>query len=95
MTEDVLTTREAARYLRIGIETLKRKAQLGEVPAGKVGRQWRFLKVALDRWLVEGGDLERYVDAGLLAVAEERAQDPQDQEDIPWAAVKARLGLAR
>jgi len=93
MVEEILTSEEAARYLRLGLETVKRKARAGEIPAAKIGRQWRFDKAALRRWLADGGEYEDGVDRGILAVAEERAADPEDQEDVPWENVKAALNL--
>ena len=93
VTEEILTAQEAARYLRLAANTVKRKAQNGEIPAAKIGRQWRFQKAELDKWLASGGDYERRVDRGLLALIEERAADPGDQENVPWEKVKAALGL--
>ena len=39
---DVLTIREVARFLRIKDRTVYALANKGEIPAFKVGRQWRF-----------------------------------------------------
>lgn len=40
--ETLMTTREAAAYLRISTDYLAKLAGAGLVPARKVGRRWRF-----------------------------------------------------
>ncbi len=49
-TDDVLDAREAATYLRINEQTVRRLARESEIPAFKVGGSWRFKKSSLDRW---------------------------------------------
>lgn len=56
-SEEVLTAEEAAQYLRIHAETLRRKVREGEIPAVKVGRAYRFRKEDLERWLSFGSVL--------------------------------------
>lgn len=47
---DVLNAKEAADYLKAHVETVRRMARRGEIPAFKVGKDWRFHKDALRRW---------------------------------------------
>lgn len=49
MTE-LMTTKEASEYLKIGYMTLYKLAQQGEIPAHKVGGHWRFNRTVLDDW---------------------------------------------
>jgi excisionase family DNA binding protein len=50
--EDVyLTTADALAYLRTAPRTLYRFLATGQIPAVRIGRQWRFRKVDLDRWV--------------------------------------------
>ena len=51
---ELLTTREAARYLRMHPKTLRQKALEGEVPAIRVGGRWRYPREMLDKWISEG-----------------------------------------
>lgn len=44
---------EAAQYLGISVFSLRKLARERRVPAGKVGRQWRFRKDDLDMFLRE------------------------------------------
>jgi excisionase family DNA binding protein len=48
---EIMTIEEVASYLRIPVSTVYRLAQQGRIPASKVGRQWRFSRRALERWL--------------------------------------------
>lgn len=52
-TPDVLTIDQLARYLQITRSTLYKLVQAGRVPGKKVGRQWRFQRDAIDKWLAD------------------------------------------
>jgi excisionase family DNA binding protein len=47
----VLTIDELSAYLRIPKSTLYKLVREGKIPSQKVGRHWRFRKMAIDRWL--------------------------------------------
>jgi len=47
---DVVNAKEAAEYLKAHVETVRRLARRGEIPAFKIGKDWRFHKEALQRW---------------------------------------------
>ena len=49
----VMTSMEAAEYLKMHVKTVCRLAKEGKIPAKKVGSEWRFLKNVLDKWLAE------------------------------------------
>ena len=54
MREDgdhIMTIEEVARYLSLHELTVRRLARDGEIPAFKIGRQWRVKKDLLDRWI--------------------------------------------
>lgn len=48
---EILTAREAARYLRLALPTFYRYLREGKVPQTKIGGRYRFKKRSLDRWL--------------------------------------------
>lgn len=52
-TAEVMTLGQLAEYLQITESTLYKLVHAGRVPAKKVGRQWRFHRNAIDRWLVD------------------------------------------
>jgi excisionase family DNA binding protein len=49
--EAFLTTEEVLAYLKITPRTIYRLIRSGELPAVRIGRQWRFRRADLDRWL--------------------------------------------
>lgn len=49
----VLTIEELSAYLKIPKSTLYKLVREGKIPSQKVGRHWRFRKMAIDRWLDE------------------------------------------
>ncbi len=51
--EDLLTTKQVAKYLRLNPVTVRRKVARGEIPAVKMGRQIRFDQAQIDAWLVQ------------------------------------------
>jgi excisionase family DNA binding protein len=84
---EILTTREAASYLRASPDAVKRLARQGRLPAAKVGRGWRFRKADLDEMFTE-----TMVDQALVEEAGRVLSDP-DAEWVPWEQVKAERGL--
>jgi excisionase family DNA binding protein len=51
---EVLTATEAAAYLQVPVETLRRWRSVGIGPRyARVGRHVRYRQAALDRWLEE------------------------------------------
>jgi excisionase family DNA binding protein len=51
---DLLTTEEAASYLRLSERKLYELVAHGAVPCSKVTGRWLFPKAALDRWVMAG-----------------------------------------
>ena len=49
----IMTPKEAAKYLGFHLVTIYRLLKKGEVPATKIGGQWRFKKDVLDSWLTD------------------------------------------
>jgi molybdopterin-binding protein len=48
---EVLTAREAAKYVRLTLATFYRYIWEGRIEAPKIGGRYRFKKSLLDRWL--------------------------------------------
>lgn len=53
-TDDVLTLAEAAAYLRVPEAEVLRLAEHRDIPAQRIGDEWRFLRRALGHWLSYG-----------------------------------------
>jgi len=50
---DLMTTKEAAEYLKLNYMTVYKLSQRGRIPASKIGGNWRFRKDLLDDWLAK------------------------------------------
>ncbi len=55
-SDEVMTIEELASYLKIPKLTLYKQVQEGKVPWQKIGKQWRFGKKAIDRWINESSE---------------------------------------
>ena len=56
----VMTVNDLARYLKVHTRTVYRLLKMGQLPAFRVGGDWRFDIEEIDHWRVER---ERKVDA--------------------------------
>jgi excisionase family DNA binding protein len=45
-----MTVKDLAGYLRIHPSTIYHQLKLGQLPAFKVGSDWRFNRESIDRW---------------------------------------------
>jgi excisionase family DNA binding protein len=50
---EILTLEEVALYLRLKPQTIYKWAQERRIPAVKLGKEWRFRRRVIDRWLDE------------------------------------------
>lgn len=55
MDKELMDVREAATFLGINEEVLRRWAREGRIPAGKLGREWRFSRRLLVAHVETGG----------------------------------------
>ena len=46
-----MTIEEVAKYLKMKPQTIYTWAQKGNIPAVKLGKEWRFRKDVIDEWL--------------------------------------------
>ena len=51
MTDEIMTLREVAGYLKLAEKTAYRLAAEGKIPGFKVGGSWRFKKADIDLWI--------------------------------------------
>jgi excisionase family DNA binding protein len=85
--QEVLTLAEAAAYLRVGEADLLALVSRQDFPARQIGKEWRFLKSALEDWLRTPP--ARPNQASFLALAGTCKDDP-DLEDIVREAYRKR-----
>lgn len=51
MTDEILTLKEVAEYLKLAEKTAYRLAAEGKLPGFKVGGSWRFKREDIDAWI--------------------------------------------
>ena len=51
LDSEILTLEEVASYLRLKPQTIYKWAQEKRIPAAKLGKEWRFRRSVIDRWL--------------------------------------------
>lgn len=56
--DDILDVEQAAKFLKISPDTLKKLARERKIPSNKIGRQWRFPRAQLQQF-VGGGKAVR------------------------------------
>jgi len=49
--ETFLTITEVAQYLRVDRYTIYRLVSQKKIPAFRIGNQWRFKRIVLEKWL--------------------------------------------
>jgi excisionase family DNA binding protein len=48
---ELMTATETCRYLKITQRTLYRYLQSRQIPAFKLGKEWRFVRSDLEQWI--------------------------------------------
>ena len=59
MAEQLLTLGQVAEYLNVDKFTVYRLLNDKELPAFKVGNQWRFKRKMLENWLMKNSNVKR------------------------------------
>lgn len=65
--EQILTLKEVAQYIKLNERTILKMAHNHEIPAKKIGNQWRFILSKVDEWLsqtvesVQTSDLDELI----------------------------------
>ena len=85
--QDVLNAPEASSYLRVNVQTIRRLARDGYIPAFKVGGQWRFKKSTLDEWA--GSQHRRPRQRSILVVDDEEPVRDMVRRVLEKAGFKA------
>ncbi|GHU26373.1 PTS fructose transporter subunit IIA [Spirochaetia bacterium] len=49
--DTILIIEEVAQYLKVSEQTVSEWAQNGEIPAGKIGTEWRFKRSDIEKWI--------------------------------------------
>ncbi len=85
---EILTLSEAAAFIRVSEKTLGEMARTRRIPSQKVGREWRFLRSALETWLA--GEVGHTVNRPMNTVVHDRAAvaEPAEQYELPFSSFR-------
>jgi excisionase family DNA binding protein len=53
-TDEVLTLEEAAALLKLPADAVRSRAEEGDLPGRRFGKEWRFARLAVLAWLADG-----------------------------------------
>jgi excisionase family DNA binding protein len=59
MQENLLTTDQVAKYLKVDKFTIYRLVAQKKIPAFRVGSQWRFKKSVIEDWLMKNSNMQQ------------------------------------
>jgi excisionase family DNA binding protein len=59
IVDEVLTLEEIARLLKVPPDAVRSRAEEGELPGRRFGKEWRFARMAVLAWLARGEAQER------------------------------------
>ena len=51
LDDEMLTIEELAAYLKLKPQTIYKWAQTGKIPGAKFGKEWRFRRSTIERWI--------------------------------------------
>jgi excisionase family DNA binding protein len=52
--DEVLTLAEVAKLLKLSTDAVQSRAEEGELPGRRFGKEWRFARLAVLAWLADG-----------------------------------------
>ncbi len=59
---EIMTPKEVANYLRMGVLTVYKHAKQGTIPGFRIGNSWRFDKNKIDAALIGGENISEIKD---------------------------------
>jgi Helix-turn-helix domain len=99
LISEVLTLEEVADYLRLPIDAVRDHAVQGLLPGNAIKGEWRFLKSAIDRWLITPRDqvkqdfqaAQSNNDQILALLASWDTEDQEEHQTKTWNHLKFAL----
>jgi len=61
---EILNIEEAAALLGVSVKTFNKVLHSENIPARKIGREWKFSRIALIEWVGSGRSMDFYREAG-------------------------------
>jgi excisionase family DNA binding protein len=70
--KEILNIDEAARFLGVSVKTFNKVLHSANIPARKIGREWKFSRQALVDWVGNGNSADYYRESDRDDGVEER-----------------------
>lgn len=74
---EILNIEEAAELLGVSVKTFNKVLHSENIPARKIGREWKFSRGALIRWVGEGRSMDFYREGSQAETRASRGSNPQ------------------
>jgi excisionase family DNA binding protein len=81
MDSNILNIEQAVEFLGVSEKTLIKLLREEHIPARKIGREWRFSKEALIRWLSSGDSCNYINKAEIYQISEDESDTSQQLLD--------------
>lgn len=81
-TKSILTIEEAAELLGISVKTFNKVLHTENLPARKIGREWKFSRQALIEWVGAGRSSEFYGET--TSTKNGSAREPGTRRTAGW-----------
>lgn len=78
MDDDILNLEQAIKFFGVSERTMIKLLREERIPARKVGREWRFSRTALLRWLGDGDSVNYLNQTELYRVADDTKAEMPD-----------------
>ncbi len=98
--KSIMTVEEVAEYLGFSVKKIYRLVETHEMPASRIGRQYRFLRETVNRWLEDKNifakpDWSQRLDAVLARMKSRAAQTGIQEQDIDQQLRSVRKNKTR
>ena len=95
--KSIMTVEEVARYLGFSTKKIYRLVESNKIPASRIGRQYRFIREEVDRWLKDKSivvtpDRDQRLDAVLERMRVKARRGRISATDIEQEIKKIRKG---
>ncbi len=74
---EIFNLEEAARFLGVSVKTFNKVLHSENLPARKIGREWKFSRAALVAWVAAGRSDRYYRESSLARNGDLQPQPPQ------------------
>lgn len=83
---DILNIDEAAALLGVSVKTFNKVLHSEDIPARKIGREWKFSRSALIEWVGSGSSVEFYRETtSTNANGAAKPQPKQRKRTVGWS----------